>query len=310
MQSLKESAIHNEELGMYWKLNHGWYWYEAPIETQALLIEAFAEISADHESVEQMQIWLLKNKQTNDWKTTKATAEASYALLLQGGTERLADAGDVAIKLGNITLAPADDADLRQEAGTGYFKTSWNSSDIKPDFGRVEVSKPSDGIAWGALYWQYFEQLDKISSANTSIRIDKQLFWENKTERGTELERIDEQTRLTPGDRIIVRVEIVADRDMEFVHLKDMRASAFEPENIFSGYRHQDGLWYYQATRDAATNFFIDYLGKGTYVFEYPLRVTHEGNFSNGITELQSMYAPEFASHSEGIRVQIGTTTE
>ncbi|MCK7532284.1 MAG: hypothetical protein MZV63_15260 [Marinilabiliales bacterium] len=103
-----------------------------------------------------------------------------------------------------------------------------------------------------------------------------------------------------PGDRIKVRIELRVDRNMEFVHMKDMRASGFEPENVFSQYKWQDGLGYYEATKDAATNFFFDWLPKGTYVFEYALRVTHTGNFSNGITTIQCMYAPEFTSHSEG----------
>jgi hypothetical protein len=93
---------------------------------------------------------------------------------------------------------------------------------------------------------------------------------------------------------------------MEFVHMKDMRASGFEPINVISRYKYQDGLGYYECTKDAATNFFMEYLPKGTYVFEYPLRVAHQGNFSNGITTIQCMYAPEFTSHSEGIRVKVG----
>ncbi len=87
--------------------------------------------------------------------------------------------------------------------------------------------------------------------------------------------------------------------------MKDMRASTLEPLNVLSGYRYQDGLGYYQSTKDASTNFFFDWLAKGTYVFEYSLRVTHKGNFSNGITTIQSMYAPEFTSHSEGVRIEV-----
>jgi len=92
---------------------------------------------------------------------------------------------------------------------------------------------------------------------------------------------------------------------MEYVHLKDMRAGGFEPLNVFSGRRYRDGLGYYESTTDAATNFFFDRLRKGVYVFEYPLSASHTGNFSNGITTVQCMYAPEFASHSEGVRVRI-----
>jgi uncharacterized protein YfaS (alpha-2-macroglobulin family) len=107
------------------------------------------------------------------------------------------------------------------------------------------------------------------------------------------------------GDLVKVRIEITVDRAMEYVHLKDMRASGFEPIAALSGYRWQDGLGYYESPRDAAMNFFIGYLPKGTFVFEYSLRAMHSGDFSNGITQIQCMYAPEFSSISEGIRVKI-----
>lgn len=92
---------------------------------------------------------------------------------------------------------------------------------------------------------------------------------------------------------------------MEYIHLKDLRGSGFEPINVLSQYKWQDGLGYYESTRDLSTNFFMDYLPRGTYVFEYPLRATHAGEFSNGISTIQCMYAPEFSSHSEGTRVRI-----
>ncbi len=123
---------------------------------------------------------------------------------------------------------------------------------------------------------------------------------------GPVISPINQATALEPGDRLTVRIELRVDRDMEYVHMKDMRASGFEPLNVFSGYRSRDGLGYYESTRDAATNFFFRWLGKGTYVFEYPLVVSHAGDFSNGITTIQCMYAPEFSSHSEGIRVRVG----
>ena len=92
---------------------------------------------------------------------------------------------------------------------------------------------------------------------------------------------------------------------MEFVHMKDMRAAGFEPVNVLSQYKYQGGLGYYESTKDAATNFFFDYLPKGTYVFEYVLVVNNKGDMSNGITTIQCMYAPEFTSHSAGVRVKV-----
>lgn len=305
INSLKETALHSEEMGMYWRdMVGGYYWYEAPIETQSLLIECFDEVASDKQSVEELKIWLLKQKQTQDWKTTKATAEACYALLLKG-SDNLASDKMVEITMGNLKIDPAKMDGVKVEAGTGYFKTSWNGSDIKPEFGNIKVKKSDDGVAWGAIYWQYFEQLDKITSAETPIKIEKKLFVEKNSPTGPIIDPVTDKSVLKIGDKIKVRIVIKVDRDMEYVHMKDMRASGFEPVNVLSQYKYQDGLGYYESTKDAATNFFFSYLPKGTYVFEYPMFITHKGDFSNGITSIQCMYAPEFSSHSEGIRVKV-----
>ena len=304
MRSLKETALHSDEMGMYWKQTNGWYWYQAPIETQALLIEAFDKVSNDKEAVDEMKVWLLKQKQTQDWKTTKATSEAIYALLLRG-TDLLGTTGKlVDITVGKEKVAPYKTDTKQPEAGTGYFKTSWDAASVKPEMGNITVKNPNANIAWGSMYWQYFEQLDKITPAETPFKINKKLFKEINTAKGVVIEPLTDNN-IKVGDKIVVRVEIMADRNMEYIHLKDMRASAFEPVNILSSYKWQDGLGYYEATKDASTNFFIDYMPKGTYVFEYKLVATQKGDFSNGITSIQCMYAPEFSAHSEGVRVKI-----
>jgi uncharacterized protein YfaS (alpha-2-macroglobulin family) len=305
MRSLKETALHSEEMGMYWRNEQrGWFWHQAPVETQALLIEAFDEVSHDQKSVEEMKIWLLKQKQTQDWKTTKATTEAVYALLMRG-TSLLASDKQVEITVGSEKVDPYKQDGTKPEAGTGYFKTSWDAASIKPEMGNITVSNPNPTVAWGAMYWQYFEQLDHITPAQTPLSLNKKLFREVSTPTGPVIEPITEKSNIKVGDKIVVRVELRSDRDMEYIHLKDMRASAFEPINVLSGYRWQDGLGYYESTRDASTNFFISYLPKGTYIFEYKLVATQKGEFSNGITTVQCMYAPEFAAHSEGIRVKV-----
>ncbi|QDW26560.1 hypothetical protein FFJ24_017715 [Pedobacter sp. KBS0701] len=302
---LSQTAQQNDELGMYWATNRaGWWWYQSPVETQALLIEAFDEVANDTKAVEEMKIWLLKNKQTNDWQTTKATAAACYALLMKG-TDLLAENNEPEITFGGQKLTELQQPNAIKEAGTGYQKVSIAGANVKPEMGRVEVKNNNQTIAWGALYWQYFEQLDKIASANTGVKIKKQLFIQKASNKGDMLTPLTTSNVLAPGDLLKVRIEINCDRDMEYIHLKDMRSSGFEPVNVISQYKYQDGLGYYESTKDASTNFFISYMPKGTYVFEYPLRVTHAGNFSNGITSLQSMYAPEFTTHSAGIRVSV-----
>jgi uncharacterized protein YfaS (alpha-2-macroglobulin family) len=305
ISSIKNNALYSEEMGMYWRNEGGgYYWYEAPIERQALLIEAFDVVNNDLESVEKMKIWLLKQKQTQNWGTTKSTAEACYALLLKG-TSQLTDDQLVEIKIGEKVIDPKKMDNVKVEAGTGYFKTAWNGTEITPNMGNITVTKSTAGVAWGSIYWQYFENLDKITPAQTPLSMKKELFVVRITPTGEVIEPIKAGDKIKIGDKIKVRIVLRSDRDMEYVHMKDMRAAAFEPINVLSQYKYQDGLGYYESTRDAATNFFFDYLRKGTYVFEYTMFATQKGDFSNGITTIQCMYAPEFTSHSEGVRVTV-----
>lgn len=291
---------------MYWKnAQRGWWWHEAPIERQALLIEAFQEIENDAKTVDDMKTWLLKNKQTNSWESTKATAEACYALLLQG-TEWLSEETVTTISLGEKSLKSTEQ---KQEAGTGYFKKTIEGDKINPEMGNIKVdvtsSAPSGLPGWGAVYWQYFEDMDKITFAETPLKLSKKLFVEKNTDNGPALTQVNEGDVLKIGDKIKVRIELRADRDMEYVHMKDLRASALEPVNVLSEYKWQGGLGYYETTKDASNNFFFSRLNKGTYVFEYAMFVTHDGDFGNGITSIQCMYAPEFTAHSEGVRVKV-----
>ena len=175
---------------------------------------------------------------------------------------------------------------------------------IKPASSNIPPSG-GQGASWGAVYWQYFEDLDKITSAETPLKLVKKLFIEKKSDRGPELQAVKDGDELHIGDKIKVRIELRVDRDMEYIHMKDMRAACMEPVNVISEYKYQGGLGYYESTKDASTNFFFSWLPRGTYVFEYPMFVTHAGNFSNGITTIQCMYAPEFTSHSEGVRVNV-----
>ncbi|MEZ5044192.1 MAG: alpha-2-macroglobulin family protein [Saprospiraceae bacterium] len=309
IRSLEERAIKNDELGMYWKYNRGWFWHELPIETHVLLLEAFAEVAGDMAAVDEMKIWLLKQKQTTNWKTTKATAAAVYGLLAYG-QNWLTESEDMKITFPKLNkkayqeqIKTAQDAKV---AGIGYYKTTFDKAAISADYATVKVKNPNNQIVWGGLYWQYFEDLDAIKTfEDTPLQLKKQLFLEERTDKGLVLSPIDADHPLVPGDKLKVRIELKVDRDMEYIHMKDMRASGLEPINVLSSYKWQGGLGYYESTKDAATHFFFDFLPKGAYVFEYPLRVVHEGKFSNGITSIQSMYAPEFTSHSEGVKIEV-----
>lgn len=300
VQSLRERAMVKEELGMYWPNQWGMYWYQLPIETQAIMVEVFNEAAADREAVDNLRIWLLKNRQTNRWESTKATSEAVYALLMTGDNW-LNNTANVEVKVAGKAVRPAETA-----PGSGYFKQTWEGSAIQPSWNTIAVKNPGSTIVWGAAYRQYLEDLDKVTANKTTgLTIDRQVFRVVTSDKGQQLEALKAGSTLRVGDQLRVRVEIRTDRAMEYVHLKDLRPSGCEPVNVLSGYRYADGLGYYESTRDVATHFFMDYVPRGTYVLEYPMVVAHKGNMSFGMATLQCMYAPEFNSHSAGIRAKV-----
>lgn len=299
MKSLKERNFYNKESGRYLpEIEQTWRWDHAPVETQALMIEAFDEITSDTAVVEECKMWLVNQKRLASWSSTKATADAVYALMMTGDN-LLSDERLVKVSLGNVDCTPAE-----AETGTGFYEKVFVGKEIKPDFGTISVTKESKGVAWGGVHLQYLEDISKISTYKTNLAIDKQLFLNRNTKNGPVITPIKSAIRV--GDLVTVRLIIKVDNDMEYVHLKDMRGSGLEPVDVLSGYKYGDGLEYYQSTKDVATNFFIDQLPKGTHVLEYKLRVFHAGKYQSGIAQIQCMYAPEFNSHSGSVLLNVG----
>lgn len=311
LRSLKERSVSTEEMGMFWRDTElSWWWYRAPIETEALMIEAFDEVAGDQAAVEGCRVWLLKQKQTRDWKTTKATADAVYALLLRG-QDILSSQALVHITLGGQDLTPEPRLQTAPatgrpsvEPGTGFYEVRFAPADIKTKLGAITVTKSDTGVAWGSVHWQYLEDMTKVTPyEGTPLKLKKALFLKTATSRGQVLEPVKGPVKV--GDELVVRIELRVDRDMEYVHLKDQRGSGTEPVSVLSRYQYQDGLAYYESTRDTASHFFIDYLPKGTYVFEYSTRVQLRGEYQTGVAQIQCLYAPEFNSHSESIPVVV-----
>jgi len=262
------------------------------------MIEAFSEVMKDEKAVEDCKVWLLKQKQTQDWKTTKATADAVYGLLLRG-INNLASDALVEVSLGGKNIKPEN-----VEAGTGFYEKKFSPAEITPKLGEVTVKKVDQGVAWGSLHWQYLEDMTKVTPyEGTPLKLKKSLYTKVATKKGPVLEPVKGTVKV--GDELVVRIELRSDRDMEYIHMKDQRGSGLEPVNVISRYKYQDGLAYYESTRDTASHFFIDYLPKGVYVFEYSTRVVHRGSYQSGIAEIQCMYAPEFNSHSESWMIKV-----
>ena len=290
MQSLMEYSVVTDEMGRYFdtpKARYSWFSYKIPTEVAAM--EAIQRITKDTKAIDEMKRWLLKQKQTQTWETPIATADAVYALMATGASDLLANTGGVEITLGKeVIRTPADDA-------IGYIKKTV-SGDVM-NIKKVSVDKEGTGMGWGAVYAQYLESMDQIGEQGNGLSVSRQLY------KGDEA--LNESAPLKVGDRITVRLTVKADRDMDFVQIKDDRAACMEPLQAVSGFRWSNGLGYYQATKDASTQFFIDQMRKGTYVIEYQVYVNRTGEYQAGIATVQSAYAPEFGGHTRGYRVMV-----
>jgi len=298
---LKETSTQTETQGVYWKQNlNDWGWYASKTVNHAGALETFQKLRPNDENfIEEMKIWLITQKEVNSWGSSRSTAEVIFTILNSGKSWTTAESDKTTIVWGGKPLASAD------AQATGYVKKSIKENRIDPSLATVTVTKPGPGIVQGGVFWQYYEDLDKIKSSESYISITKELYKKVKTENGEELIKITPNSPLKVGDKVTVRMILNTDRNMEFIHLKDMRAAGFEPLNVMSGYQWNNGLGYYQSTKDASTNFYIEYMPKGRYVFEYDYICNASGTFSNGITTLQNYYAPQMNAHTMGTRVTI-----
>ncbi|HUH74033.1 MAG TPA: alpha-2-macroglobulin family protein [Chitinophagales bacterium] len=294
LNSLKQSAVYSKKEGMYWKATNYRFWYDAPIETQALIIQAFDEIAHDENTVNELKTWLLRQKQTHRWNQPKATADASYALLLTGGDWKTSSKKDV-IKIDKNTLSPQS-----MSIGTAYVKNTWQveNGDQFPE--RLSIKKKKNSPSWGAIYYQYWEDLDQVKSSSDDLNIKRTLYKVTTSETGEQLESITSNNTLKVGDKIRIKLELNIQKDVEYFHLQDVRASGFEPANVISGYKYQGGLGYYEVNGDAATHWYFNYLPKGNFVFEYTVYINTAGKYSSGISTGECLYAPEFRFQTNG----------
>ena len=297
---LKETAVKTENQGVYWKKNlNEWGWHNSKIVNHAGALEAFSKLTKDTHFIEEMKIWLATQKEVSSWDTSRSTAEVIFTFLNSGESWVSEASNGVKVNWGGKEIMNPDDQ------ATGYIKSSIGNQNIDKNLAAVTVTKSGAGIAQGGLFWQYYEDINKVKSTENYLSITRELYKKVKTINGEELVKITDQEPLKIGDKVTVRMILNADRPMEFVHLKDMRAAVFEPLDVISGYHWKNNLGYYQVSKDASTNFYIEYMPKGKFVFEYDYVCNVAGVFSNGFVTLQNYYAPKMNARSEGNKVEI-----
>lgn len=298
---LKRTATYSPEKGMYWANNRGGAdYFISPIDTHCLLMTVFATLAPDTETTDRLKQWLLNQKQTQRWETVPATVDAIYALLLTG-SDWLSDPDTCTVEWGKQTFSTA-----QGEAGTGYIRCAIDQPQITPADERLVIRKEGKTPAWGAVYTQYFQPIDKVTaSKGETLNVEKKLFIETNSTAGPRLIPLTADRPLRVGDKAVVRLVVRADREMDYVYLKDLRAGCFEPATQLSQSEYRDGVWYYRSPEDVSENFFFNRLPAGTFVLEYPVYVTREGEYAGGVATIQCLYAPEFVSHTEGSRIRV-----
>lgn len=282
LESLMQYSVMTEEMGRYFdtpKAEYSWFSYRIP--TQVAAIEAVKYIANEEKTQEEMKRWLLKQKQAQAWDTPIATADAVYALLMTG-EDGLQQTGAAALKVGKQVIRTPDDA-------LGYVRQEVTGNVL--NIRKVTVEKESAGIAWGAVYAEFLEDMDQVTAQGHALEISRTLYREGKP--------LPVGTTLKVGDKLTVRLTLKADRDMDFVQVKDNRAAFMEPVDALSGYCWNRTLASYRENKDASTSFFIERLRKGTHELEYEVYVTSSGKYTQGIPTVQSVYAPEFVGHGE-----------
>ena len=297
IQSFKETAQKNEQIGMYWPKKY--FSFESHIATHANIMAAFAEIDKDEEMIDQLRVWLLTQKQTNSWENSASTADACYALLMRG-SDWFAEGKEVTLRFGDTPINTEGGV-----AGTGFIQRRWNADEVTSEMRQLTVNNPTNHLVWGGLFRQYFVPIDEVKQSEAGFTIKRELFVETVDEKGKKLVPVTNQA-LKVGDKLTVKITFTNEQDMSYVFVKDLRAAGFEPIEQISHYEYNDRMSYYQSNTDTDMEFFIERLPKGTHQLEYSMFVTKEGHLNNGYALIQCQYAPEFSAYSDGMRVKVG----
>lgn len=300
LESLRQYAVSNAREGMYWPENRRYSSSRnSAVRVETAILEAFAEIEGKVPEINAMKQWLLNQKQTQAWGSVPVTVDAIHALLTTG-TDLVSQQEKPEIRLGKQRLEiPANTAPL------GYLKVSYPEERIKPDLFRVTLTKQTDVPSWGALYLQYFTKPGQVKPVHAGLNVEKQLFIAVPSSSGANTLIPLSGNALKTGDRVVVRLTFSLDQDMEFIVLKDQRAACFEPVSQVSGNRWKFGTVYYEDVKDTGTHFFFNALQKGSYVLEYTVTVDRAGEYQDGITNFQCLYAPEYNAYSATGKIEV-----
>ncbi|MCP3161646.1 alpha-2-macroglobulin family protein [Myxococcus qinghaiensis] len=304
--SVMDSAKTTEELGTYWAPeDRSWLWYNDTTETQAFALRVLTELKPKDERREGLVQWLLLDKKLNHWKSTRATAEALYALV-----KYLEAEGALGIREdAKVTVGPRV---VQMEFAPDVYTGKKNQvvvpgPELRPEtMSTVVVEKTTKGFAFASATWHFSTEMLPDEDRGDFFQVSRRYFRREREGREAVLQPLAEGAVLNPGDEVEVQISLRTKHAAEYVHLRDPRAAGLEPENAQSRHKYDLGIVWYEETRDSGTNFFFEWLPAGEYTFKYRVRANMAGTFRVGPATVQSMYAPEFTAYSAGAVLTVG----
>ena len=288
LESIRQYTVYKEDMGRYFDTPKALYsWFDYRIPSQVAAIEALKALQPnDANTISEMQRWLLQSKRTQAWDTPLNSVNAVYAFLDGNITSLTENAGQPAvIKVNGQKLAMP-----KATAALGYVKSAKTGDNMRS----LTIEKTSTGTSWGAAYAQFMQPTADVADATMGMKVLRDVL-----KNGAKLDNGNVQ--LNVGDRITVRLTVIADRDYDFVQLSDHRAACLEPAQQLSGY----GYGYYCQPKDNATNYFFARLAKGKHVVETTYYVDRCGIYQTGTCTVQCAYSPEFMARTKAVTLNV-----
>lgn len=255
------------------------------LQTYAWLLEAYAGIDPKSEHVDGIRQYLIVRRQATDWGNSAITSWIVNAMVTSG----------------TPWATPAQGTVVRLQDGVMQFTPAERMGTLT-----TEVSGPSMTLemsgktpSYGAVTATYVQPMADVKAfSDGKIYVEKELLVQDRAT--SKYKHVDRNTALKIGDRVKVVITVKSDRPMSHVTVTDDRAAALEPVDQLPGYVYADGVCAYRENRDSATNLYLDYLPKGTYLFKYELTVNNAGVFSTGLATVTCTQAPTLTAHSSG----------
>lgn len=290
--SIQNRATKRKNTGTYW--NEKYYSNSEAIETQAYILQFFTALGLEKSVLNSIQLSLLNKKRGQLWENSTTTAQVVHSLLQVPNTE-FSTNNTAKIYVGKELI----DKSVNE---VGELSQTWNKKEITPALGQVEITQNSENTSFGALTYTYTENIQNVTNSNKGLGIIKEIYLIE----GEKEILITPSTKLKVGDQLRIYLKVNSDRALDYVHLKDLKATSMENINQLSTYGYGKNVSYYTTPYDNRTSFFIEHLPKGKSSVSYDVRLTHKGTHSIGYALIECLYAPEFRGNTSGEKIIVG----